>query len=183
VTQIKKSGIKNDAIDGTKIKLANNESVRSRNNANSADLPILKVNTSDLVEFGTKPQSTFTPTLDNDLATVKSARDYADTKQALSQKGQPNGYAPLDGAGLIASAFLPSYVDDVLEYASFSVLPAIGEAGKIYVTLDTNLTYRWTGSTYIKVGQEVTQVDLTNSANSTLATANLNSIINALIFG
>lgn len=59
-------------------------------------------------------------------------------------------YAPLSG-GVVPSQYLPSYVDDVLEYASKSVFPASGEAGKIYVALDTNLTYRWGGSSYVEI--------------------------------
>ena len=59
-------------------------------------------------------------------------------------------YAPLSG-GLIPSQYLPSYVDDVLEYASMTAFPATGESGKIYVALDTNLTYRWGGSGYVEI--------------------------------
>lgn len=54
--------------------------------------------------------------------------------------------------GSIPSNQLPSYVDDVLEYNNYASLPATGESGKIYVTTDTNVVYRWSGSTYIQVG-------------------------------
>lgn len=50
--------------------------------------------------------------------------------------------------GLIPSSQLPGYVDDVLEFATVSNFPATGESGKIYVAIDTNLTYRWSGSVY-----------------------------------
>ena len=53
---------------------------------------------------------------------------------------------------LIPSQYLPSYVDDVLEYDSKNDFPKPGETGKIYVDKSTNLTYRWSGSTYIQVG-------------------------------
>jgi len=46
---------------------------------------------------------------------------------------------------------LPSYVDDVMEFASVESLPNPGETGKIYIALNTNLTYRWGGSTYIQI--------------------------------
>lgn len=72
-------------------------------------------------------------------------------KESLSSKGIPNGYASLDGAGHVPAAELPSYVDDVVEYADFASLPAAGETGKIYVTLDDNLTYRWSGSSYVEL--------------------------------
>ena len=54
--------------------------------------------------------------------------------------------------GLIPSEYLPSYVDDVVEYDSKNDFPEPGETGKIYVDKSTNLTYRWSGSTYIQVG-------------------------------
>ena len=53
--------------------------------------------------------------------------------------------------GTIPQSILPSYVDDVLEYANKSSFPGTGEAGKIYVDLSTNLTYRWGGSSYIEI--------------------------------
>lgn len=53
--------------------------------------------------------------------------------------------------GKVPSSQLPSYVDDVLEYPTLSQLPDVGEDGKIYVTLDTNLTYRWGGTEYIEI--------------------------------
>lgn len=64
-------------------------------------------------------------------------------------------FAPLDKNGIVPAANLPSYVDDVLEYNTLSEFPTIGEAGKIYVTLDTNLTYRWTGSKYIEISSSL----------------------------
>lgn len=72
-------------------------------------------------------------------------------KEVASNKGVANGYASLDAAGKVPSAQLPSYVDDVVEVANFASLPGTGETGKIYVTIDTNKTYRWTGSTYIEI--------------------------------
>ncbi len=72
-------------------------------------------------------------------------------KEVASNKGIANGYASLDAAGKVPSAQLPSYVDDVVEVANFASLPGTGETGKIYVTIDTNKTYRWTGSTYIEI--------------------------------
>lgn len=68
-----------------------------------------------------------------------------------SSRGAANGVATLDGSGLIPLSQLPSYVDDVQEFASLAAFPVTGEAGKIYVALDTNKTYRWSGSTYIYI--------------------------------
>ena len=61
------------------------------------------------------------------------------------------GKASLEG-GKVPSDELPSYVDDVEEYASLAGFPEEGEEGKIYVAKDTNKTYRWTGTQYTKVG-------------------------------
>ena len=66
-------------------------------------------------------------------------------------KGAASGVAELDENGRVPTSQLPSYVDDVMEYASMSYFPEIGEAGKIYVSTATNLTYRWTGSTYVEI--------------------------------
>jgi hypothetical protein len=58
--------------------------------------------------------------------------------------------ADLVGSKVPASQ-LPSYVDDVLEYPTLSGFPITGESGKIYVALDSNKLYRWSGTTYIEV--------------------------------
>lgn len=54
-------------------------------------------------------------------------------------------------SGIVPSSQLPSYVDDVLEYANLASFPATGESGKIYVALNTNKTYRWSGSAYTEI--------------------------------
>ena len=64
---------------------------------------------------------------------------------------EANGLARLNSSGLIPAAILPSYVDDVLEFANLAAFPATGETGKIYVALDTNKTYRWSGSAYVEI--------------------------------
>jgi hypothetical protein len=73
------------------------------------------------------------------------------TPENSANKGVANGYASLDSAGKVPSTQLPSYVDDVLEFANLAAFPATGEAAKIYVTIDTNRTYRWTGSVYVEI--------------------------------
>jgi hypothetical protein len=65
--------------------------------------------------------------------------------------GAINGVAGLDGTGRVPAAQLPSYVDDVLEAATLAAFPATGETGKIYVALNTNKAYRWSGSAYIYI--------------------------------
>lgn len=77
--------------------------------------------------------------------------DMATNLLISSQKGFANGLVPLDSNGFIPSQYLPGYLDDVLEYANLAAFPVTGEQGKIYVALDTNRTYRWSGSAYIEI--------------------------------
>lgn len=83
------------------------------------------------------------------LALKQNALGY--TAEDSAQKGVAGGYASLDGTGKVPSAQLPSFVDDVIEAANFAALPGTGETGKIYVTLDNNKTYRWSGSAYVEI--------------------------------
>jgi hypothetical protein len=79
----------------------------------------------------------------------------------IAEKNEPNGFAGLDGSGKIPASLLPSYVDDVEEYANAEALPEEGEQGKIYITLDNNVIYRWGGSTYVAIGGGGEAPDLT----------------------
>ena len=78
--------------------------------------------------------------------------DALQLKENAINKGLANGYAPLNASTKIDSSYLPSYVDDVIEVANYAALPVTGETGKIYITLDTNFIYRWSGTIYIQVG-------------------------------
>lgn len=69
----------------------------------------------------------------------------------IDRANRPDGILMLDGNGLVPSNQLPSYVDDVLEFASKDNFPTTGETGKIYLAIDTNLPYRWSGSTYVEI--------------------------------
>lgn len=55
----------------------------------------------------------------------------------------------IGNGSLISSAYLPSYVDDVVVYPDFTSLPLVGEQSKIYITENNNAQYRWTGSSYV----------------------------------
>lgn len=71
--------------------------------------------------------------------------------EASANKGAANGYAPLDGTSKVPAANLPAYVDDILEYANLAGFPGTGTSGLLYVALDTNKVYRWSGSAYTEV--------------------------------
>ena len=90
-----------------------------------------------------------------DLATIRSGAAAGATAIQSSEKGTASGVATLDSGGKVPQSQLPSYVDDVLEYANIASFPANGESGKIYVALDTNKTYRWSGSTYVEISQSL----------------------------
>lgn len=78
--------------------------------------------------------------------------------------GVNSGIAQLDSAGHVPASQLPSFVNDVLEYANLSSLPSTGESGIIYVTLDTNKTYRWTGTVYIEISKSLAIGETADSA-------------------
>jgi len=75
----------------------------------------------------------------------------ATARIASSTIGAANGVCPLGSDSKVAAAYLPSYVDDVVEYAALASFPASGSAGIIYVDLTTNKIYRWSGTVYIEV--------------------------------
>ena len=94
----------------------------------------------------------FTPALHvHAISDITNLQIALDAKQPLSEKGQANGYAGLDGSGKVPAVQLPSFVDDVLEYANLAAFPVTGESGKQYLALDTNKIFRWSGSVYVEI--------------------------------
>jgi hypothetical protein len=96
--------------------------------------------------------------------------DQTDLNNALALKANLVG-------GKVPASELPSYVDDVVEVANFAALPATGETGKIYITLDNNKIYRWSGSVYVEIADSTavwgaitgtlsSQTDLQNALNA-----------------
>lgn len=89
----------------------------------------------------------------------------------VATKGKADGFAPLDGNGLVPANHLPSYVDDVLEvYATYDVsptggltnvqlytdaghqTPVVGESGKIYINVadgEPPYQFRWSGTKFV----------------------------------
>ena len=108
----------------------------------------------------------YTPLYNGSPATKKYVDDnissLGETYVNKSQIGAANGIASLDETGKVPSSQLPSYVDDVIEgyyyngkfYTDSAHTEEITpETGKIYVDLDTNKTYRWSGTTYVEISQ------------------------------
>ena len=110
--------------------------------------------------------------------TRKQLDDFKNTK------GQALGIVPLDENGKVASSYLPSYVDDVLEYDTRTTFPTTGESGKIYIALDTNKTYRWGGTTYAELSSSVTLGETSSTAyagdKGKKNRADINNVKNAL---
>lgn len=103
------------------------------------------------------------------------------TPENSANKGVANGYASLDSGGKVPSSQLPSFVDDVLEYANLAAFPGTGSTGIIYVAIDTNKTYRWSGSAYVEISASPGTTDsLTEgSTNLYFTTARARSSISA----
>ena len=78
--------------------------------------------------------------------------------------------------GTVPASQLPSYVDDVLEFPNSASFPAVGEAGKVYVDAGTNLTYRWSGTTYVALGGDYAVVARDQGTILTTAMDNINFI-------
>ena len=146
----------------------------------------------------TQAVSTLQGSLDTEIARatkaeqdITSAYEAADTalqnniNAINNSKGVANGIATLDQNGLVPSSQLPSYVDDVIEVSTFSALPDTGESGKIYITQDTNLTYRWSGTAYVKISQSLALGETSSTAyagdKGKATTDKLNRIPNKLI--
>ena len=87
-----------------------------------------------------------------------------DAQVKRSEMGVAGGVATLDQEGKVPSSQLPSFVDDVIEVATLDELPTTGEAGKIYVTKDTNLTYRWSGSKYVEISASLALGETSSTA-------------------
>jgi hypothetical protein len=93
----------------------------------------------------TNVPSTFAPT-----AHQHAIGDVTGLQTALDGKQASGSYATLVG-GVVPASQLPSFVDDVVEFANLAAFPATGESGKLYVALDTGKTYRWGGSVFVEI--------------------------------
>ena len=125
-------------------------------------------------------------------AAVQSAITAASNAVSSSEKGAANGVCPLDSSSKIASTYLPSYVDDVIEAYIRSGQTALSqnwlatgsasgtvitpEAGKIYVLMNSDSTYtvnsefRWGGTTYVRLNDsgctEMTNAEMDTATNN-----------------
>ena len=102
------------------------------------------------------------------IAPVGTSGTY--TKVSTNNKGQvvsgelltANDIPDLDASkitsGVIDAARLPASAGNIPEYATLSEFPIVGDSGKVYIALDTNKMYRWSGSTYVSIAGGVDSV-------------------------
>lgn len=100
------------------------------------------------------------------LAEIGAQAALGYTAENTANKGVANGYASLGADGKVPSAQLPSYVDDVLEADNYAALPATGETGKIYITIDNGKIFRWSGSAYVNISNSVSVADTAMKLNT-----------------
>jgi hypothetical protein len=82
----------------------------------------------------------------------------------LSQKSIPNGVATLGVDGRVLPSQLPGSIGEVLEYPTLLDFPEEGAAEKIFIAVDTNKTYRWTGTQYVEISQSLALGETTETA-------------------
>lgn len=107
------------------------------------------------------------PKVTTSSAGVMSAEDKTKLENhqtLIDHANGPGGILMLDDNGLVPSNQLPSYVDDVLEFDSKTDFPSTGETGKIYLAINTNLPYRWSGSTYVEIAGGLTLGETSTTA-------------------
>ena len=175
-----------DAIEalGNESTAALNKEIQDRKDADTAlDTKFTKA-VADEAKARTDADTALGARIDKEISDRTAADTALDTKlQAnidaleakhdafVATKGKADGFAPLDGNGLVPANHLPSYVDDVLEvYATYDVsptggltnvqlytdaghqTPVVGESGKIYINVadgEPPYQFRWSGTKFV----------------------------------
>jgi hypothetical protein len=82
----------------------------------------------------------------------------------LSQKGATNGVATLGSDGRVPSSQLPASIGEVIEFPTLADFPEEGTAERIYIALDTNLAYRWSGTQYSEISPSIALGETSSTA-------------------
>lgn len=130
---------------------------------------LLNGNAADLSALTTTAKTNIVASI-NELVTSIAGKQalLGFTAENSANKGQANGYASLDGAGKVPSAQLPAFVDDVLEYANLAAFPGSGTSGIIYIAVDSNKSYRWSGSVYVEISASPGSTDSVTEGSTNL---------------
>lgn len=171
------------ALDG-KSEAALAEEIQNRKDADAALDAKLSKAIQDEATARTESDNTLNAKIDKEIQDRKAADTALDTKLQnnidtleakhdafVATKGKADGFAPLDGNGLVPANHLPSYVDDVIEvYATYTVsdtggltnvqlytdathqTPVTGESGKIYINVangEPPYQFRWSGTKFV----------------------------------
>lgn len=151
-----------DTALNTKFTKAVNDEVTARTSADTA----LGARIDKEIADRTAADTTLETKLQNNINTLEAKHD-----AFVATKGKADGFAPLDGKGLVPANHLPSYVDDVLEVcATYDVsptggltnvqlytdaghqTPVVGESGKIYINVadgEPPYQFRWSGTKFV----------------------------------
>lgn len=151
-----------DTVLDTKFTKAVNDEATARTSADTA----LGARIDKEIADRTAADTTLETKLQNNINTLEAKHD-----AFVATKGKADGFAPLDGKGLVPANHLPSYVDDVLEvYATYDVsptggltnvqlytdaghqTPVVGESGKIYINVadgEPPYQFRWSGTKFV----------------------------------
>lgn len=138
---IQQRALPDDVVNDLKLKLRNNQYLRARNAANSADVNVVKLNASNAIEFAS------VPVVGSDLV------------QTAADKGVANGLATLDGSGKIPSSQLTV---EVMEYKgtwnantnSPSLANGTGSTGDLYQVSTAGSTDFGAGSIAFAIGDK-----------------------------
>lgn len=170
MSQIQKKFIKDAAVDGVKLLFLNEQEMKARNAADSADVSLMKLDSSDVLKLLKLPRvdsALAAPSDDKDLAT----KEYVDGELetiVTNELGVANGIATLDANGKLSSGQIPSIaITDVFVVANIAARDALTgiEEGDVAKVSDAGAglpkTYIYDGASWIEIesGSDVDSVN------------------------
>lgn len=123
--QIQTAAIANNAVDGTKIRLANDVAIRARNASNTADIELLKLNSSDEAEFG--GNVTFSGTVSYSDISVSGGNISGITDLAVADGG--TGSSTASGARTNLSAAASGANSDITSLSGLTTALSVAQGG------------------------------------------------------
>lgn len=132
MSRLAKKFLRPDSVDGSKIKLLNDEALRAVNAAGNGAVSFLKVNGSDIPEFLILPVVSVDPTETNEM----SRKGYVDSKaaqEAADALDSANGYTDTAISNLVNGA--PALLDTLKELAD-----ALGSDENFATTISNQLS-------------------------------------------